>query len=308
MNNKGIILISGGTGLIGKQLSERLHLAGYNVAILSTRSSLRSIYPVYYLDVRNRNIEPHLPAQIDQVIHLAGANIGEKRWTKKRKLEIIDSRVQTAQIILEVVQNQDVKIKTFISTSAIGYYGMVTSNKIFRETDEPGNDFLAKTCLLWEQAADEFEKLGVRTVKIRTGLVLSGYGGALKRMIAPIKFGVSIFFGKGTQWMPWIHIDDLCSIYIKAIEDNQMQGAYNAVAPHHITNTDFSKELRQEVVTPSILLKLPLFFLKIIFGEMAGIFLYGSRVSSEKIEKAGFEFKFSRLDFALKNLLIIINL
>ncbi|MBZ4675230.1 MAG: hypothetical protein JG772_919, partial [Dysgonamonadaceae bacterium] len=216
------ILITGGTGVIGRELSAKLRNKGYRVAILSRTTKKNADIPHYYWDIPQKMIEKEAIETADYIIHLAGANIGDKRWSKQRRKLIIDSRVESANLLFDKISEARKKPKAFISASAIGYYGTTTSDKIFCETDSPANDFPGETCRLWEQAADNFEKMGIRTVKIRTGIVLSKQGGVLTKMLTPTKFGIGSAIGSGRQYMPWIHIDDLCRIYVKAIEDTQM--------------------------------------------------------------------------------------
>lgn len=296
------ILISGGSGLVGRHLCKKLKDKGYRVAILSRASRQNTDIPTYAWDVDKKVIEKEAIEKTDFIIHLAGANIGDKRWTAKRKQLIIDSRVKTGQLILEKIKVNKNKLKAFISASAIGYYGTITSDKIFCEMDSPSNDFLGETCRQWEQSADNFEKLGIRTVKIRTGVVLARLGGALAKMIIPIKLGIGSPIGNGRQYMPWIHIEDLCNIYIKAIEDTKMKGAYNAVAPDHKTNRDFTKTLALILKRPFWFPNIPAIVMKIMFGKMSAMLIKGSRVSSDKIRAAGYNFLFPDLNSALTNL------
>jgi uncharacterized protein (TIGR01777 family) len=296
------ILISGGTGLVGKHLSEKLKEKGYRVAVLSRTSKKDINIPTFAWDIEKKQIDKEAIETADCIIHLAGAAIAEKRWTAKRKKLIIDSRVKSGQLIFDNLKENKNKLKIFISASAIGYYGAITSDKVFNETDSPANDFLGETCKQWEQSADKFEELGIRTVKIRTGVVLSKQGGALEKMITTVKMGIGSALGSGKQYMPWIHIDDLCGIYIKAIEDEQMKGVYNAVAPDHKTNMDYVKILARKLKKPLWLPNVPSIALKIIFGSMSAIILEGSRVSSEKIRAAGYNFLFPDLESALTDL------
>ncbi len=296
------ILISGGTGLVGKHLSKKLKEKGYSVAILSRTSKKDTDIPTYSWDIEKKQIDKEAIETADCIIHLAGASIAEKRWTAKRKQLIIDSRVKSGQLIFDKVKENKNKLKVFISASAIGYYGAITSDKVFTEADLPAYDFLGETCKQWEGVADRFEELGIRTVKIRTGVVLSKQGGALEKMTTTVKMGIGSPLGSGKQYMPWIHIDDLCGIYIKAIEDAQMNGAYNAVAPNHKTNSDFTKEMARVLKKPLWLPNVPSIALKIIFGSMSAIILKGSRVSSEKIRAAGYSFIFPDLEGALIDL------
>jgi len=298
------ILITGGTGVIGKHLSTKLKEKGYNVSILSRTSSNDTDIRSYAWNIDKNEIEQQALETADYIIHLAGASIGDKRWSTKRKQLIIDSRIKSAELIFEKLKENKCKPKAFISASAIGFYGTITSDKIFTETDPPANDFLGDTCRQWEQSANRFEELGIRTVKVRTGLVLTKQGGVLSKMIFPIKMGIGSAIGSGQQYMPWIHIDDLCGIYIKAIEDAQMNGAYNAVAPEHVINHEFTKTLARVLKKPYWFPNLPAFLLKLIFGNMSEILLKGSRVSSEKITSAGYQFNFTNLESALSDLLI----
>lgn len=296
------ILISGGTGLVGKHLSEKLKEKGYRVAVLSRTSKKDIDIPTFAWDIEKKQIDKEAIETADCIIHLAGAAIAEKRWTEKRKQLIIDSRVKSGQLIFDNVKENKNKLKIFISASAIGYYGAITSDKVFTETDPPANDFLGETCKQWEQSVDKFEELGIRTVKIRTGVVLSKQGGALEKMMTTVKMGIGSALGSGKQYMPWIHIDDLCGIYIKAIENTQMNGVYNAVAPDHKTNMDYVKILARLLKKPLWLPNVPSIALKIIFGSMSEIILKGSRVSSEKIRAAGYNFLFPDLESALTDL------
>ena len=297
------ILISGGSGLVGQHLSEKLREKGYRVAVLSRAGSRDGAGLSYAWDIGKREIEQGAVDAADYIIHLAGANIGERRWTRKRKQLIVDSRVKAAQLIFDKVKESKNKPKAFISASAVGYYGATTTDAIFSETDLPSSDFLGDTCRQWEQAADRFAELGIRTVKIRTAIVLTKHGGALASMAAPARLGVGSALGSGRQFMPWIHIDDLCGIYIKAIEDAAMSGAYNAAAPDHRTNRNFAATLARVLEKPFWFPRVPALLLKLIFGKMSEILLNGSRVSSEKIIKAGYQFKFTKLEDALADLL-----
>ncbi|MEI8202539.1 MAG: TIGR01777 family oxidoreductase [Bacteroidota bacterium] len=297
------VLVSGGNGLIGQHLCQRLMEKGYNVGVLSrTKNKSDAKISNYYWDIDKQEIEKEAIETADYIIHLAGENIGEKRWTSKRKKKILESRHASAKLIIEKVNESNHKPKAFISASAIGYYGAITSDHIFIETDSPAQDFLGETCRKWEEIADEFKELGIRTVKLRTGVVLSKHGGALAKMMSPIRMGIGSTLGTGRQYMPWIHIEDLCNIYIKAIEDEKMQGAYNAVAPEHKTNLEFTKSLAQTLDKPFWFPAIPSFVLKIIFGKMSVMMLKGSRVSSGKITNAGFNFRFPDLKSALKDL------
>jgi len=298
------ILIAGGAGLIGTNLSGKLKEKGYNVLLLSRKSKRGNSYSVYSWNPDKSEIENEALKRADYIINLAGAGIGDKRWTKKRRELILDSRVKTSELIFNKIQETGKKPKAFITASGIGYYGANTSEKIFSETDQPAADFIGQICQQWEQAADPFEKSGIRTVKIRTGIVLSKKGGALSRMAVPVKFWIGSALGSGKQYLPWIHIDDLCDIYVRAIEDAKMTGAFNAVAPQHVSNREFMRTLAQVMGKPFFFPAIPSVVLKLLFGKMSDILLYGSRISAEKIISAGFEFRFPGLANALKDLFI----
>ncbi len=297
------VLITGGTGLIGSHLSALLRHRGYKVFMLSRAARLSGDFPVYYWDPEKREIDAEAVLSADYIIHLAGAGIGDKRWTAGRKQEITDSRVKSGELLYETLKKTGKKPVAFISASGTGYYGAMTSEKIFRETDGPADDFIGQVCYHWEQVASGIGELGIRTVVFRTGIVLSPEGGALSRMLPAIRLGAGSPIGSGRQFVPWIHIDDLCNMYIKALEDNNLSGAYNAAAPFHLTNRELMKTIATVMKRPFFFPNIPAFFMKILFGEMADILLEGSRVSTEKILTAGFCFRYTELKGALENLL-----
>jgi len=298
------VLITGGTGLVGEHLSHKLQEKGYSVSFLSRIRQKRLSIKIFKWNYQKQIIDNRALNNVDYIIHLAGANIGEKRWTNSRKQLIIDSRVKTGQLIFDRIKEQKKSLKAFISASAVGYYGTITTDKIFKETDLSANDFLGNVCNQWEQIADKFEGIGIRTVKIRTGVVLTEKEGALSKMITPVKMGIGSAIGTGKQYLPWIHIDDLCGIYIKAIEDKTMEGAFNAVAPEYKTNKDFTKILASVLNKPFRFPNIPSFTMKLIFGKMSSILLKGSRVSSDLIILKGYNFMFPKLKKALIDLLI----
>jgi uncharacterized protein (TIGR01777 family) len=297
------VLITGGTGLIGRELTKQLLAQGYNVSHLSRTKSKNDAVRTFVWDLDKKQIEPAAFADLDIIIHLAGSGIADGRWTEKRKEEILRSRVDACNLLFEQVKAHQVNLKLFISASGVGYYGAITSVHVFEETDPPASDFLGKTCLLWEQAADQFKTLNARVVKIRTGIVLSNKGGALQKMAAPIKLCLGAPIGSGNQFMPWIHISDLVNIYSKAIAENTIDGSYNAVAPEHIINKQFNSLIASYLKKPLFLPPIPGSILKLFLGEMAKLVLEGSRVSSKKIEQTGFIFQYPSLKEAIKQLL-----
>ena len=292
------VLITGGSGLIGKRLSFLLASRGYEVRILSRSNSLKNNYKTFLWNVTEQYINDSAFEGLNHIIHLAGAGIADKRWTEKRKKEIIDSRVVSTNLLYNTVKRLEIPLNSFISASATGFYGSITSETIFKEIDKPAKDFLGKVCSLWERSIFQFNEMKIRTVALRTGIVLSKDGGALKKMKTPVITAL----GNGKQYMPWIHIDDLCELYIKAIEDEQFKGAFNAVSSEHISNLSFSKKISKIFNHPFLAIGAPNFILQIVFGEMSTIILNGSRISANKIKQAGFKFKFENLEKALKNL------
>ncbi|PVX46850.1 hypothetical protein C8C85_2740 [Flavobacterium sp. 103] len=298
------VLITGGTGFIGKKLTEILLERGFSVSIL-TRNSKPNIEGVtYYIwDVSSQNIEEAAVLNANYIIHLAGENIAEKKWTATRKTEIRDSRTQSAQLIYNVLKKHNKRIEAFVSASGIGFYGAINGEGICTENTLPANDFIGVTCQEWEKSADLMEGLGIRTVKIRTGLVLGKDEGILKKLTPIFKRGLGSALGSGKQYMPWIHIYDLCMMYIEAIENDKMSGAYNATINDSTTNLSFSRALANSLGKTIWLPKVPAFLIRIGMGEMADIVLTGRRVSSDKIKKLGFRFQFKNLKKALKDCL-----
>jgi uncharacterized protein (TIGR01777 family) len=301
MNAK--VLISGGSGTVGKHLTSLLLSKGYTVSHLSRQQDQFGKVRVHRWDPGKGILDPEVFEGIDYVIHLAGANIGEKRWTPGRKKTIISSRVDSAKLIHKTITDNIIKIRAFISASGISYYGTVTSEKIFTEDDPPADDFLGQTVVAWEDAAKLFENSGIRSVSIRTAMVLEKNDSALTKILAPAKFGMLFQTGSGKQYMPWIHVKDICNIYVKAIEDSSIQGPYNAVSPMQVTHHQFMKTLSGVIKRPLFPVPVPGFLLGIIYGEMAGIILKGSRVSPEKIRAKGFNFQYPDLYLALTDLL-----
>lgn len=287
------VLLTGGTGLIGTALSKHLAMHGFEVNIL-TRTPKKT--GEYRWNLTEGYIDKNAFEGVEFIIHLAGAGIADKRWTATRKQEIIDSRVLSIKLLLKKVKEYNVSLKAFISASGIGYYGATTSERVFIEEDSAHGDFISEVCQNWEAAALTFEKEGIRTVILRTGIVLSANGGALSKMKTPIVTPI----GSGKQYLPWIHIDDLCSMYLKAVKENNLSGIFNAVAPEHHNSKSFSKALANRFKRPFLPIGAPGFMLRLLFGELAVILLEGSRISCEKIISTGFQFQFGNLQEALK--------
>lgn len=298
---KEVVLITGANGMVAQELSKTLEKE-YSVRFLTRKKRQDNEYE---WDIKKGTIDESAFENVTHIIHLAGANISEKRWTEERKKELISSRVDSAKLLLNTLRKKNIILKSFISASGINYYGTTTTEKIYTEDDAPGNDFLSEVVILWERAADDFKKqnLAERVVKIRTAVVLSEKEGALKKMLPTINLGIGSPLGSGKQYMPWIHVKDICSIYEFALKNSQVEGAYNATSPQHTTNENLTQKIAEVVKKPLFMPNVPSFVLKLLFGELANALLEGSRASSEKIQDAGFQFEFPDLKAALENLL-----
>lgn len=297
------VLIAGGSGLIGSQLQTKLLTKGYIVSILGrSKPKIENVNSVLW-DIKSKTIDEKAITSADYIINLAGAGIANSRWTTSRKETIISSRVDSTELLIQTIIKTKSTPKAFISASAIGYYGAITSDKIFTEEDSPGNDFLSTSCKLWENSSKQLKELNIKRTIIRVGVVLSNKGGALSKMITSFKYGLGSAIASGKQYMPWIHIDDLCEIFIKAIEDKEMEGTYNAVSPSSTNNNEFGKSLSEVLGKPYWLPNIPKIALKIVLGEMAILITEGSRASCNKIQCKGFTFKYPTLKEALQNLL-----
>ncbi len=296
-----IILITGGSGFIGKKLSNLLKEKGYKVFILSRT---KSNHPnTFYWNLKENYIDEQAIIQTDYIIHLAGASIADKRWTKERKKVLINSRINSANLLFNKVKELNPNLKGFIAASGIGFYGATTTEKIYEENDTSGDDFISEICKLWEKASLQFNSINIRTVIFRTGIVFSNGGGAFPKLFKPIKFGFGAVLGNGKQYFPWIHIDDLCDLYLESIENKELKGIYNAIAPNYCTNKQLTKKIANTLGKKIWLPNIPSFIFKLFFGEMSIILLEGSRVSSKKIKDTGFKFNFRNLETALKDLI-----
>lgn len=295
------IVITGASGLIGKKLTELLSEKGYEVIHLVRKAPKNSKVKFHLWNPDKNELDEAAFENVDHIIHLAGENISNKRWSDNQKKILHNSRIATANLLFE--KSNNAKLKTFVSASGISLYGTATTENIYDEQSKPTSDFLAQLTVDWEKAADQFSAREVRVVKIRTAVVLSKTGGALEKMLKPIRMGFGSPLGSGKQYFPWIHLDDLCRIYVNAIQDQKLMGAYNAVSPEHCTNRDLTlaiaKNLDKKIWMPAV----PAFAIKILFGEMGNLILKGSRISSTKILKTGFQFQYPTLDAALKDCL-----
>lgn len=304
------ILLTGGTGLIGRALTEALLERNYKVIILTRQPGLKQqgnnnlSYAAWNL--QKQTIDEEAVRKADYIINLAGAGVADKRWTKKRKQEIVDSRVKGGELIVKAVKEIPNNIKGVINASAIGWYGAdpaISNSRPFAENDPADDEFLGDTCRQWEKSIDPVLDLGKRLVKLRTGIVLSNEGGALKEFKRPLRFGIAAILGNGKQVISWIHIDDLVRMYIAAIEDEKINGVYNAVAPQPVSNKTLAIQLAKiskgQFFIP---VYVPSFVLKLVLGEMSIEVLKSATVSCDKIHQAGFVFQYPSLEAALQNL------
>jgi uncharacterized protein (TIGR01777 family) len=291
------ILITGGSGLIGGKITQLLQEKGYDVAWMGR--SAHAEQKTFLWNVEKQEIDAEAIEWADAIIHLAGAGVAEKRWTEERKKQILESRTQSTRLLFSALEKAENRPITLISASAVGYYGMDTGTALLDESSAPGGDFLAEVVKAWENEVKKIEQLEVRTVMLRTGIVLDPKGGALPEMLKP---PVAAPLGSGDQWMSWIHIEDLARMFVFALEKTTLQGPYNAVGPNPATNQQLTKEAAYATGKTYIGMGVPGFVLKLILGEMAGMVLGGNRVSCQKIQKAGFQFEHYELAAALKDL------
>lgn len=294
------VLVAGATGMVGRKLVALLNEAGYEVNVLSTRknASLKGA-TVFYWNPTNYEVDAFSLEGVSAIINLAGATVS-KRWTTAYKQEIYDSRTQTAETLYKALaKDKNHSVKSYISASAVGYYASDLNIK-YSENDAPGNDFLAQVCIAWEAGADAFKQLNIRVVKHRIGIVLSREGGVLKELETITKFGLAAPLGSGKHWMSWIHVDDLCGMILHTVQNENLEGAFNAVAPNPVTNQEFTKTMAAALNRPAFLPNIPQFALKLLLGEMAQIAFMSQLVSSKKIEDSGYIFKHYTLSDALK--------
>ncbi|MEJ5961528.1 TIGR01777 family oxidoreductase [Pedobacter immunditicola] len=295
------ILITGATGMIGKELLKALQKEGHTIAVLSRKRVKIKDVQVYLWDVYRQKIDAGCLDRVDTIVHLAGENVAEKKWTRERKQQIIDSRVLSTQLLYKTIRETPNQVKDFISASAVGYYGDC-GEEILTEEKDNGYGFLAECCEKWENAVDKGKDLNLRVVKIRTGFVLKKDEGGLASMDKPVRFFVGAPLGTGQQWVPWIHIKDMVRIYLFAISNPEMQGAYNACAPYPVTNKTLTKAIAHTLNRPVWPIKVPETVLNAILGEMSTVALMSTNTSAQKLLDRGFTFNFTQLDTALKDI------
>jgi uncharacterized protein (TIGR01777 family) len=293
-------VITGGTGLIGSRLSKLLEQEGWHVVHLTRGETRGSKYQSFRWDPASGYCDADAIREGDAIIQLAGSNIGSGRWSKARRKEIISSRTVTGELLHRMSVGSGIMPSVFITASGVNYYGSEVSEQIFTESDPAAGDFLGETCRLWEAAADRFAGAGVRTVKLRTAVVLASSGSALNRMTAPTRAGLVVRLGPGNQYFPWIHIDDLCRVYHKALTDSNMSGPYNAAAPQYVTHDMLMREVARQKGLPVFLPRVPAWLLGAVLGEMSLLLTTGSRISAERLSAAGFQFSYPDISSALR--------
>lgn len=304
------VLITGGTGTIGKRLNELLIQKGYDVIILtrhiSKAQTAGSKTGYARWDIDKGEIDNEAVKKSDYIINLAGAGVADKRWTDDRKREILESRIKTCALLVKALQEIPNHVKAVISSSASGYYGadnLLSLNDGFTEDDRPSKDFLGDVCRQWEESIEPVTTMDKRLVILRTGIVLSKKGGAYTEFAKPLKFGVATILGNGKQIVSWIHEDDICNMYIHAMETESMSGPYNAVAPHPVSNKELILAIAKARNRFHIPLHAPAFVLRLMLGEMAIEVLKSANLSSGKIQNEGYTFLYPGITEASKSLL-----
>ncbi len=302
------VLITGGTGMVGTSLTQLLLSKGYQVIILTRKPQTSPISNLTYAvwDIAKGTIDPLAFEKADTIVHLAGAGVADKRWSKKRKQEIVDSRVMSGALLVKYLTAHTHQVKTVVTASAIGWYGPDTAESLmngFTETDPVDGAFLGDTCKQWEDSVKPIETLGIRLVTLRIGIVLNKQGGALAEFIKPAKFGLATIFGTGNQMVSWIHQNDLCKMILFGIQTASLKGVYNAVSPDPTSNKDLIIAITKKLRGFYLPIPVPAFVLNIMLGEMSIEILKSAKVSSNKIQEADFKFDYPTLDSALHELL-----
>lgn len=300
------IIITGATGSIGRRLVQELTARGDNVIVFTRNpetAKKKIVNATKYVKWEYERLTDwmHKLNGVDVVVHLASANLSSKRWNEKFKKEAYDSRIISTRNLVEAIKQVEHKPKSFICSSAVGYYGE-RFDEILDEESSPGNDFLADLCKDWENEASKVEQYGVRRVSLRTSPALSKDEGALKKMLWPYKLFIGGPLSKGKQWFPWIHIDDIVGVYLRAIDNENVSGAINGASPGIVTMKEFAKTLGNVLNRPSAF-PVPKSIMKIVAGEVAEYVVMSQRTTVEKILNAGYKFKFENLEAALRDLL-----
>lgn len=303
------ILITGGTGVVGQSLTNVLLAKGYQVIVMTRqkKQSSRAHFSFAQWDLNKGWIDRAAIAAADYIIHLAGEGVADKRWTAARKKAILDSRVNSSALLVKALKENPNKVKAIVAASAIGWYGPDNEKSIqsgFVETDVVDSSFLGDTCRQWEESMHPVKALGIRLVTIRIGIVFNKMGGALAEFMKPAKLGAAAILGDGQQMVSWIHHQDLNRLMLFALEQEQVEGVYNAVAPDPVSNAILTKAIASRFHTWAIPFNVPSFILKVMLGEMSVEVLKSAKVSASKILAAGFKFDYASMDEALDDLLI----
>lgn len=295
------ILITGGTGTVGKHLSQTLVQRGHEVLLLSRNPDPNSQYKTFKWDIKNQQIDPACIDGVDTIIHLAGAGIADERWTDERKETLIKSRTDSIALIYNLLKEKKHQVTSVVSASAAGYYSDRGEQLMFEES-EPAHDFLGHCCIEWEQAVDKGIDLGLRVLKFRTGVILDKDSGALQKIAQPIKYGVGAPLGNGKQWISWIHLTDVSEMYVFGVENEYLKGAFNMGSPQPITNAELTKAIAKQLGKPLWLPNVPAFALKLVLGEMSAVVLGSAKMSSQRIEEIGFKFLYPSIEGALEDI------
>lgn len=296
------VLIAGGTGLVGSRLSDLLSEKGYEVRHLSRKEKPNAKYATFVWDTDKHFIDDRALEGVAYIINLAGAGIADGLWTKSRKKLLIDSRVETTALLTDYIKKMKVKPKAYLSAAAIGIYGDRGDEMLTEESPIGEEGFMVKCCLAWEDAIEEAaSKNGVRTAAYRIGVVLSTDGGALVKMLLPLKFFTASYFGDGAQWFSWIHIDDICRMFIRGMEDDSIEGIYNGTTANPLTNKDMTQQMVKALDKKAVVIPAPAFALRLGMGEMGDVVLNSNRVYPKRMEAEGFEFLFPEFKAAVKD-------
>ncbi len=297
------VIITGGTGLIGSALAKSLLADGHEVIVLSRNPGSAKIEPGVRIEnwtARSGDGWSNLITSDTAIVNLAGAGIGDKRWSDERKKLILESRVNAGAAVVDAIEKAAEKPRVVIQSSAVGYYG-TPGDQVLTEDSPAGDDFLADVCKQWEDSTQAVESMGVRRVIIRSGVVLSMDGGALPRMLLPFKLMVGGPIGNGSHWFPWIHIDDEVKAIRFLIENDGAKGVFNVMAPNPLTNGDFTHEVGKIMQKPAVI-PVPKLALQLMFGEMAIMVIDGQRAIPQRLQNQHFEFTYPTIEPALNNL------
>ncbi|MBK9193782.1 MAG: TIGR01777 family protein [Flavobacteriales bacterium] len=296
------ILITGGSGLIGSALTKALLAQGRTVRHLSRTPRDHNGVRAFAWDPQRGTLDKSALEGVDHIVHLAGENIITKRWSPERLRLCQESRTESARLVLSVAREMGLHPKSFISASGVGYYGAVTTDKVFSESDPNAQDVIGRLTRAWEDAVDEWTDI-VRVVKLRTPMVLAREGGGLPQFLRLAQWCVLAPLGSGKQWMPWVHMGDLVQLYIHAMEHGTMSGAYNACAGEQLHQRDVMRAVAKAVRRPLFPIAVPAFALRLAMGERSALLTEGSRASSQRRKDAGLTFEFDTLESALRDLI-----